>query len=346
MFGMPPWTVALGFVLGAIAGSFLNMAIYRLPRAISFINPSSSICPNCKHPLAWRDLMPIVSWLSTKGKCRYCEVPISSRYMWVEILTGLLFAGVWYQYLVATDQPTLAWFYMVAVAALVAVIFIDWELYIIPDELNAFILVIGIALQFALGTPMVALWGALAGWGVLWGITFLGRIAFGKDAMGHGDIKMMRGVGAIVGPMLMVASVMIAVVVGLVVGLMQIYLAKRSAVPEAAEEGEDDGGWEPEPIASVIKLGIWYLLCLDVVAIFFPKMYQWIGEPVPEKGLDEDDEWVPSATTIPFGPYLATGAILCMLFAGPIEKGMRDYWRNATGGDAEVSIQVGSGRTL
>lgn len=265
--------------------------------------------------------------------------------MWVEILTGLLFAGVWHQYLVATDQPTHAWFYMVAIASLVAVIFIDWELFIIPDELNAFILVIGIAMHAVLGTLPTALWGALAGWGVLWGITFFGRIAFGKDAMGHGDIKMMRGVGAILGPMLMGASVMIAVVVGLFVGIAQIIAAKRNQQAETEGEEEEDT-YQPESIGSVVKLGIWYLFCLDVVALFFPKMYTWIGEPIPIKGLDEEDDWAPTATTIPFGPYLATGAILCILFAGPIEKGMRDYWDNATGANLEVSNPEGSGRTL
>lgn len=327
---------AFGFVVGAFFGSFLNMVIYRLPRRISFLKPSHSICPNCKHPLAGKDLVPILSWLSTKGKCRYCGDPISSRYMFVEILTGLVFFAIWYRLVALQLNPS--WGLLVAQWAfalgLVAIIFIDWELYIIPDELNGYLLVVAMLFHAFAGSLGTAFVGWLAGWGALWGIAFFGRIAFGKDAMGHGDIKMMRAVGAFLGPALLFANLMIAVVLGLVVGIVGIALASRKKAAVAQEEAEGEF-FPPESIGSLLKLGVWYLLALDVVAIFFPKMYRWIGETQEEVAI-EDDPWTPSLTTIPFGPYLAAGALVCLMFGEPILAGMQAYWDRTTGVERTV----------
>ncbi|MEZ0325734.1 MAG: A24 family peptidase, partial [Fimbriimonas sp.] len=168
-------------MIGAAVGSFLNMVIYRLPRRLSFSNPPKSFCPRCKHSLGWMDLFPLFSWLSTGGKCRYCREPIAVRYFLVEVFCGVLFAGLWWQYLIASYEPLRMVFYMAASACLVAIIFIDWELYIIPDEINALLLVLGVAMQILLHSPETALWGALLGWGMLWGIAMLGRVMFGKD---------------------------------------------------------------------------------------------------------------------------------------------------------------------
>lgn len=377
----PSWSWVLGFIIGAAMGSFLNMVIWRLPRGISFVNPSRSFCPKCKHPLGSVDLIPLLSWLSTGGKCRYCKAPVASRYFWVEVLTGSLFAGVWWRYLIVGEDPLKAGFFMAAVALLVAIIFIDAELFIIPDEINACLLLVGLGLAFFQGTVMTAVWGALLGWGLLFGIQLLGRLAFGKDAMGDGDIKMMRGVGAILGPTLVVADTAIAVVLGLVGGIAGMALAKRkppepvvvtavsASVPPpeekpreevspsvASESDEPEGDvpraeerpsseaktvttmtvteeapYMPTPVPLVLLAGVWYLLCLDVVALFIKPLDRWIVSLYPpgflqDETIGEGDDWKPSATTIPFGPYLAAGAIICILFAAAIEKGMRDYF--------------------
>ena len=137
---LPAWTAFVGFILGAFAGSFLNMVIYRLPRGLSFGQPKRSFCPNCKHPLAWIDLIPIYSWLSTKGKCRYCQIPISPRYLLVELINGAIFAGVWVTQISVYPDPLVFKFAELALTGslLVAIIFIDWELYIIPDGVDDF----------------------------------------------------------------------------------------------------------------------------------------------------------------------------------------------------------------
>jgi leader peptidase (prepilin peptidase)/N-methyltransferase len=377
----------LALLIGAAVGSFLNMVIYRLPRRLSFVDPPKSFCPKCKHPLGWVDLFPLLSWLSTGGKCRYCKAPIAVRYFLVEVFCGALFSALWWQYLIADYQPLRMAFYMATTACLVAIIFIDWELYIIPDEINALLLVIGVGLQACLGRLDVALWGALAGWGILWGIAFLGRILFRKDAMGHGDIKMMRGVGAIIGPTLLLANMAMAVVAGLVIGIAMILLVKKA--PEAAPKeepvaeaeayfveislspaeiqefkaacAESETPWAslamaakgasikdarsliaalgPESISSLLRFGVFYLLCLDIVALFWHGAYGLIGETYVEENV-EDDTWSPSLTTIPFGPYLAVGTLACLIFAAPIEAGIRAYWDTATGVNQAVGPKM------
>lgn len=77
------------FAMGACIYSFLNVVVYRLPRHMQFME-GKSMCPTCKHELAAKDLIPIFSWISLKGKCRYCGAPISVRYTVVEAIGGIL----------------------------------------------------------------------------------------------------------------------------------------------------------------------------------------------------------------------------------------------------------------
>jgi leader peptidase (prepilin peptidase)/N-methyltransferase len=329
----PNWSATFGFVIGAVIGSFLNMVIHRLPRKISFINPSKSFCPKCEHPLEAVDLVPLLSWLSTGGKCRYCKEPVAVRYFLVELLTAALFTALWYQFLVATYAPLKCGFYALETAGLVGVIFIDWELYIIPDELNAYLLIVPVIYRLIDRSFLVGLEGGLLGWGLLWGIAFLGRIAFRKDAMGHGDIKMMRGVGFLLGMLLVGASLAMAVVLGLVFGLALIAYEALRPKPENAANPEEVPFEDlpPEKIGDLAIAGFWYLTCMDVVALPFPSLYRLIGEETQEEGAFDDENWKPSMTTIPFGPYLAAGAIACMLFANPISGEITTWWLNSTG---------------
>jgi leader peptidase (prepilin peptidase)/N-methyltransferase len=345
----PEWTAVIGFMLGAFFGSFLNMVIYRLPRGLSFNEPKRSFCPKCKHSLDWIDLIPLGSWLSTRGRCRYCKEPVAVRYFVVELLNGCLFAGIWYRFMAGRPEPDLlsAIAYALIVCALVAIIFIDGELYIIPDELNAFIFIVALLFAGLAHRWVPALQGALLGWGIIWGIALLGRVGFGKDAMGDGDIKMMRGVGALLGPLLLIANVGLAVILGLIGGIVGILWSRRAASrprlepPSSQLEGETpgpihhpgevDAPYTPTPVWVVLLSGVWYFLCLDVVGLFFKPLDRWIVSKLPQEVVEEEDDWQPSATTIPFGPYLALGAIFCMLFGSSIQGALNAYWQNATG---------------
>lgn len=389
---LPAVSVVFGFFFGAAFGSFLNVVIYRLPRGMSLAQPPSH-CPKCQHPLGGLDLFPLLSFLFAGAKCRYCRAPIGWRYFMVELLMGTIWAALWWQLLVQGND--VARFIALAgfATALVAALFIDLEHFIIPDSINAIILLIGVLYNawlisqgagwFTLGA--ITLPAALAGWIVgtlaMWVISFGGRVFLGKDAMGHGDIKLARGMGAVLFPVAALISFGLSIVIGLVFGIVSIVLARRAGTPEKigvpitmkfvnadirvavsslfAEAGvshykvESDvagqvsiefngdafedaadalaeqvgASWDyvdgqfrlsiekPEPLGALGKAGLGYLLLVDVFALLWPKLEEkWFGPEYLSEEAEGEDDWKPGVTTIPFGPALATAAILTALF--------------------------------
>ncbi|HYF82819.1 MAG TPA: prepilin peptidase [Clostridia bacterium] len=88
------------FFVGCCAGSFYNVCIYRLPRGESLVRPRSH-CTSCGHALGFLDLIPVLSYLTLKGRCRYCKSVVSPRYMLVEIICGIMFVGVFHFYFIS-----------------------------------------------------------------------------------------------------------------------------------------------------------------------------------------------------------------------------------------------------
>ncbi len=177
---------ALGaFVLGACVGSFLNVCIYRLPLDLSVNEPRRSFCPSCKKQIPWHQNLPLVSWLFLRGKCANCGSRIAFRYFAVELLTALFFLFVWLQFPWQIALP-----YWVCVALLVAATFIDFEHFIIPDEITiggtvAGILVCAVVPELMTTDSRVAALGwsafsAALGYAVLWIVLEAGKLAFGK----------------------------------------------------------------------------------------------------------------------------------------------------------------------
>ena len=360
----PVWTWIVGFWLGAAIGSFLNVVIYRMPRGLSLSEPKNSFCPKCKKQLTPIELIPLLSWVFQGGKCKGCQSPIPFRYPLVELITGTLWAVIWYQHLIVSTNdlvaiqgadPIKAVGYMLFAAALVAAIFTDLALFVIPDQINAFMFLVGVGMNVAYivnGNESAAwLWGipsslagALVGIAVLWGIAFFGRLAFGKDAMGHGDIKMARGIGAVLLPMGAGISFGLAVILGALGGGVFYFYAKgREQKIEAAkaaggkcepgsaeaksQEVEDEEPYEPESLGSLLKCLVGYVLLFDIIGLFFPKFYEnYFGEnPFDFEGIG-DDEWEPGITTIPFGPSLAAGALATMIFWAPLSGMVNQYF--------------------
>lgn len=354
----PEWTCVIGFWIGAAVGSFLNVVIYRLPRGLSIAKPKYSFCPNCKHQLTGIDLIPLVSWLILGRKCRHCKHPVSSRYFWVELINGTLWGWIWWLHLSATNlvtagsglpgpvaDPVRAVAYMLFASALVAAIFTDIAHYIIPDQVNAFMLIVGLGMNVAMiaqnrpeawtmGMPS-SVAGALTGIGVIWGIAFLGRIFFRKDAMGHGDIKMARGIGAVLFPVMALLSFGVAVLFGAVFGLTVVALramgqikepgAGQGAIPDSAEEEGEE--YEPESIGSLLKCGLGYVLCMDVVGLVWPKIYEWWFQEDPYAVEEFEEEPRVELTVIPFGPHLAAGALVAVLFEPQLRSLLDAYIR-------------------
>jgi len=336
----PEWTWIVGFYIGAAIGSFLNVVIYRMPRGLSLAEPAHSFCPSCRHRLGWKDLFPLFSWIFQRGKCRYCKVSIPARYLSVEIITGALFGAFWYQNFSAGNDLARGVILPLFAACCVAAIFIDLKFYIIPDQINAAMFGLGIALNVVLilqhkpdamtwGMPS-AIAGALAGIGALWGIALLGRLIFKKDAMGHGDIKMARGIGAVLFPVAALMSFAVAVALGAMGGILQILWRRKEE-----EASGDDEDWEEEPpesIGSLLKCGLGYVLCMDIWGLFRPKLYEsWFGENPYAVEVVEEEDFQVGATMIPFGPYLAAGALVLALFEPHFREWLDAYVKGITG---------------
>ena len=118
------------FIFGLLIGSFLNVVIYRVPKEMSIIGPGSR-CPSCGHDLKWLDLLPVLSYVFQKGRCRYCGESFSVRYAFVELLTGVLTLLLYLKYGAAFDLV----FYMSLVYILIPCFFIDLDHMIIPNGL-------------------------------------------------------------------------------------------------------------------------------------------------------------------------------------------------------------------
>ena len=193
------------FILGLGVGSFLNVCIYRMPREQSIRKPSRSFCPNCKKTILWYDNIPILSFILLKGRCRFCNGKISLRYPIVELLSGLLF-------LMAFSYFGITWelvIYLIVIGGLIAASFIDIEYQIIPDEISLGGLVLGLVASLAYpalhntNLHLLSLFrsfiGVLVGGGIIYITGWLGTLAFKKEAMGGGDVKLLAMMGAFLG---------------------------------------------------------------------------------------------------------------------------------------------------
>ena len=173
------------FVFGLVIGSFLNAVIHRLPRGIGLGMPRRSFCPHCGRSLSWVENIPLLSWLWLRGKCSGCGASISARYPFVELLTAVLFLWLWLNF-----SPAVAMSYMMLVAILVAGTFIDLEHMILPDSLTLGGAVVGVLLSVLVpGLQPGADWeerlraslfGAGVGFAVLYAVVEFGKLAFGR----------------------------------------------------------------------------------------------------------------------------------------------------------------------
>jgi prepilin signal peptidase PulO-like enzyme (type II secretory pathway) len=126
------WSLCF-FVLGCIVGSFLNVCIYRMPRGQSVVSPPSH-CPHCKYAIPFYLNVPLVTWLALRGRCKNCGAAISPRYFIVEFLTGAAFLSCWLAF--GNQSPWLAIIFAIFLAGLICATFIDFEHFIIPDEIT------------------------------------------------------------------------------------------------------------------------------------------------------------------------------------------------------------------
>jgi leader peptidase (prepilin peptidase)/N-methyltransferase len=188
--------IILSGLVGLAVGSFLNVVTLRWPRGESIVSPPSR-CPSCETPLRWYHNVPLVSWALLRGRCATCSAPIGWQYPLVEAATAAIWAGN----VAAYGLEPQAVRAIVFLTLLLAIAVTDARFYIIPDRLSLGGAVLGVALAFLPGPPTLpeSVIGAVIGGGALWIVAILGTMAFKKEAMGGGDIKMMTMIGAFLG---------------------------------------------------------------------------------------------------------------------------------------------------
>jgi leader peptidase (prepilin peptidase) / N-methyltransferase len=190
------WTLCF-FALGCVVGSFLNVCIHRLPRDESLVRPRSH-CPHCGYSIPWYLNIPLLTWIALGARCANCGKEISARYFIVELLTGSMFAACWVHF--GHRSALVALVFCVVIAGLIVATFIDFEHYIIPDQITMGGAVAGFLLAFLVPAshlsfpflkPMTSpraamedsIIGIFAGAGVVYGILRLGKALFGRHRL-------------------------------------------------------------------------------------------------------------------------------------------------------------------
>lgn len=233
-------------VVGLAIGSFLNVVIHRLPRMMeaewraqcaelegreppkaeryNLLVPRSH-CPACNKPLRAIDNVPVVSYLMLRGRCAFCGARISPRYPIVEALTAVLSSLVAWRF----GWGAAGALALVLLWTLIALTFIDADTTFLPDDLTLPLLWLGlIANLWNTFAPLQeAVIGAVAGYLILWSIYWLFKLATGKEGMGYGDFKLLAALGAWLGWKMLLPIILLSSIVGAVVGIVLIALARR-----------------------------------------------------------------------------------------------------------------------
>lgn len=233
-------------LFGLIVGSFLNVVIHRLPKMmeadwqcqcaelrgeelpttepLTLATPRSR-CPHCGHGITALENIPVISWLVLRGKCSSCKTPISVRYPLVEAATGLLSAYAAFHFgfgLQAAGAILFVW-------AMIALTGIDFDTQLLPDSITLPLVWLGLLFNL-LGTYTSlssAVIGAMAGYLSLWSVYWGFRLATGKEGMGFGDFKLLAAIGAWLGWQMLPVTILLSSLVGAIVGVGLIVLAKR-----------------------------------------------------------------------------------------------------------------------
>ncbi|GAB7218440.1 prepilin peptidase [Vibrio comitans] len=244
----------LATILGLIIGSFLNVVIHRLPiimerewqkefaeaypelklkvpEGVFNLSLPHSRCPKCEAPIKAIHNIPVIGWLSLKGRCRACGDKISPRYPLIELLSGGLSLTI-----ALLFEPS---FYAVALLGftwvLLCATFIDLDTMLLPDSLTLPLMWAGLALSVFGISPLSlqdAVIGAMAGYLSLWSVYWLFKLLTGKEGMGYGDFKLLAALGAWLGWQSLPLIILLSSLVGLIFGIIQLRL-KQQGVEKA-----------------------------------------------------------------------------------------------------------------
>lgn len=246
------------FVLSLMIGSFLNVVIYRLPKmleqgwyqecrefladelkhasttdeTILTLSTPNSTCPHCQHSIRFYENIPVISWLLLKGKCSQCKNKISARYPLIEISTALLSLVIAQHF----GVTIITCYALILTWGLIALTMIDFDHMLLPDQIVLPLLWLGLIVNLSNGiVPLQdAVIGAIAGYVSLFSVFWLFKLATGKEGMGFGDFKLFALFGAWVGWQLLPLLILMASVVGAIIGISLIIFKnhqKGQAIP-------------------------------------------------------------------------------------------------------------------
>jgi leader peptidase (prepilin peptidase)/N-methyltransferase len=245
-------------VLSLMIGSFLNVVIYRLPKmleqgwyqecrefladelkhasttdeTILTLSTPNSTCPHCQHSIRFYENIPVISWLLLKGKCSQCKNKISARYPLIEISTALLSLVIAQHF----GVTIITCYALILTWGLIALTMIDFDHMLLPDQIVLPLLWLGLIVNLSNGiVPLQdAVIGAIAGYVSLFSVFWLFKLATGKEGMGFGDFKLFALFGAWVGWQLLPLLILMASVVGAIIGISLIIFKnhqKGQAIP-------------------------------------------------------------------------------------------------------------------
>ncbi len=215
--------IAIFTVLGAVIASFLNVCIDRLPARQSIISPPSH-CPFCRHRLAVKDLVPILSYLALRGRCRYCRAAIPRRILWLEIANAALFGYLYSQYGASAELAVIASYCCLFIVIMV----IDLEQGLIPNRIVYPAMIAAVIVSvFLPGLAVVpGIKYAAIGGGIGFGLALLVAV-LSRGGMGFGDVKMAALMGLVIGYPMIFFTLILSAIIGGVVALVLLITKKK-----------------------------------------------------------------------------------------------------------------------
>ncbi len=239
--------LVFALLLGMTVGSFLNVVAWRVPRDESIIRPGSR-CTSCGKAIRWYDNIPVLSWFILRGRCRYCGASFSIRYAMVELLTGLLFAGVFLEF-------GFTWLFFrnaMFISLLICVVLTDIDHWIILDSVSLGGIAVGLAFSFVPGGVglLPSLVTAAAAFSLFFLIRIVSKLILKRrpgytiapegyedetdefqGGMGWGDIKLAGMIGAFLGPSSTAIALFIAFLAGSLAGIAAMISGRNKRVP-------------------------------------------------------------------------------------------------------------------
>ena len=357
---MVSW-VAVG-LLGLITGSFLNAVIHRLPRGISLLNPKRSFCPGCHKMIPWHENLPVASWVLLRGRCSGCSMPIAIRYPLVELLTSGLYLLSWGRFGLPTAP--VFWIFLSLLIAATFIDFDHLIIpdEITKGGLVAGLLC-SLLLPGVLGAGiwwqglLLSLLGASVGFFLLWGVVELGKVAFGRRSIRPEAPTLLEITGSDSEPLLVFGEERMP--------LADFFYREKDRVEATCTWMEVDGERLEGGVLSLNPQGITYgertwsyegvgnlmPLRAEVTAITLPREAMGFGDVKFMACIGAFLGWKGvlftlfagsisgavigllmmactggrSGGRIPFGPYLALGALLWVFF-GPELLDLYETW--------------------